>query len=123
MEAEDKDVNENAVFQYHIVGGDDKFDISNDGVIVTKATLDYESKTSFTFLVSGFRNRWVLLRTISQQMVEDLEFSFIARLPILACIFINTDNMLHKVLRRSFRPLVFIWERLKIQWNLARNIK
>jgi hypothetical protein len=66
VEAVDKDVNENAVFHYHIVGGDDKFEISNDGVIVTKATLDYESKTSYTFLVSGFRNRWVLLRTISQ---------------------------------------------------------
>jgi hypothetical protein len=53
VEAEDKDVGDNAVFNYHIVGGDDKFEISSNGVIVTKAMLDYESKTSYTFLVSG----------------------------------------------------------------------
>ena len=51
--AEDQDMGENAKFSYHIVGGDDKFDISaDDGVIVTKAKLDYERKTSYTFLVS-----------------------------------------------------------------------
>ena len=51
VEAEDKDIGDNALFNYHIVGGDDKFEISGDGVIVTKAMLNYESKTSYTFLV------------------------------------------------------------------------
>ncbi len=55
VEAKDKDVDGNAVFRYHILGGDDKFEISNDGVIVTKAMLDYETKTSYTFLVSSFK--------------------------------------------------------------------
>ena len=54
VEADDEDVYGNAVFTYHIVGGDNKFEVLNDGVIVTKAMLDYESDTSYTFLVSIF---------------------------------------------------------------------
>ena len=54
VEAEDKDIGDNALFNYQIVGGDDKFEISSDGVIVTKAMLDYESNTSYTFLVSDW---------------------------------------------------------------------
>ena len=54
VEADDEDVYGNAVFTYHIVGGDNKFEVLNDGMIVTKAMLDYESDTSYTFLVSIF---------------------------------------------------------------------
>ena len=52
VEAVDEDIHNNAVFTYHILGGDDKFEVSNDGVIVTKDMLDFESKQSYTFLVS-----------------------------------------------------------------------
>ena len=55
VNAEDEDLNNNAVFKYSIVGGEDKFEVTDNGVIITKALLDYESKPSYTFLVSNFR--------------------------------------------------------------------
>lgn len=52
VQALDVDIGDNAVFQYRVLGGDDTFEISEDGVIVTKAALDFENKTLYIFLVS-----------------------------------------------------------------------
>ncbi|XP_028399940.1 protocadherin Fat 4-like isoform X2 [Dendronephthya gigantea] len=51
VEAEEKDSGANAEFKYHIIGGDNKFEITDDGVIFTKALLDFETKTWYQFLV------------------------------------------------------------------------
>ncbi|XP_056290301.1 cadherin-10-like [Pseudoliparis swirei] len=73
IKADDPDVGRNAEMEYSVVGGHDNFDVVTDqstqeGVIVIKKALDYESKRDFEFRVE-VRNTY-----LDSRFVHGLQF-------------------------------------------------
>uniref|UniRef100_A0A8C8DZ22 Cadherin-10 n=1 Tax=Oryzias sinensis TaxID=183150 RepID=A0A8C8DZ22_9TELE len=75
IKADDPDVGRNAEMEYTIVGGHDTFNIITDqmtqeGVVIIKKTLDYESKRDFEFKVE-VRNTYLDARFIHGLQFKD----------------------------------------------------